>query len=323
MIYFIFGLQTASIKSRIKKISKNSLSEIDEMNFVKFDGTQTLVQEWVDEATFMPLGYDRKVISVENCYFLNKTKTKNKIESDQDYEKLIDYIEHPNESTDLILSVVSNELDEKSEIVKLLRKKSNVIQIAEPDKNQWRDYVKMYCLDQLKMKIDKDALIELGDRTATDVALFQNNAKKLALYKDHITYEDVCLMVQRPLEENAFQIFNNLLNERNMDAVKIYRDLRVSNTEPVYLISMLGNQFRLLHEVKYLAAKRMSDDEIGKELGIKPIRVTIMKKSIYSISEKTIIKTLEQLYELDLNIKSGANDRFYAFELFLINFVKE
>ena len=76
MIYFIFGLQTASIKSRIKKISKNSLSEIDEMNFVKFDGAQTLVQEWVDEATFMPLGYDRKVISVENCYFLNKTKTK-------------------------------------------------------------------------------------------------------------------------------------------------------------------------------------------------------------------------------------------------------
>lgn len=324
MIYFIFGLQSASIKARIKKISKQSLDFIDEMNFAKFDGSQTLIQDWVDEATFIPLGYDKKVISVENCYFLQKSKGKNKIESEQDYDKLINYLKFPNESTDLILSVVSNELDEKSELVKLLRNKSNVIQIAEPDKNQWRDYVRMYCVDQLKMKIDKDALIELGDRTATDVALFQNNAKKLALYKDHITYEDVCLMVQKPLEDNVFQIFNHLLNGHNAEALSIYRDLRVSNTEPVYLINVLANQFRLLQQIKYLYSfKKMSDEEIAKELGIKPIRVSIIKKNIFSISDKTLRKTLDDLFALDSNIKSGTIDRFYAFEMFLINFIKE
>ena len=323
MIYFIFGLQSASIKARIKKIVKQSLEFVDEINFGKFDGAQVNVQDWVDEAAFMPLGYDKKVISVENCYFLKKTKGKNKIESDQDYSKLIEYLEHPNDSTILIMSVVSNELDEKSELVKLLRSKSNVIQIAEPDKNQWKDYVRMYCIDHLKMNIDKDALIELGDRTATDVALFQNNAKKLALYKDHITYDDVCLMVQRPLEENVFQIFNHLINGHNRDALSIFRDLRVTNTEPVYLISVLANQFRLLQQVKFLASKKMSDEEIAKELGIKTIRVTILKKNIYTISEKTIRNTLEQLFELDSNIKSGTIDRLYAFEMFLINFIKE
>ena len=323
MVYFIFGLQSASIKSRIKKIVKQSLDFVDEMNFVKFDGSQTNVQDWVDEATFMPLGYDKKVISVENCYFLMKTKGRNKIESEQNYDKLVDYLEHPNDSTVLIISVITDTLDEKSELVKLLRSKSNVIQIAEPDKNQWKDYVRMYCIDHLKMNIDRDALIELGDRTATDVALFQNNAKKLALYKDHITYDDVCLMVQRPLEDNVYQIFNHLLNGRNGDALSIYRDLRVSNTEPIYLIGVLANQFRTLQQVKYLASKKMSDEEIAKELGIKTIRVTIMKKSIYSISEKVIRKTLDQLFELDCNIKSGTIDRLYAFEMFLINFIKE
>ena len=323
MIYFIFGQQTASIRSRIKKIAKAALPFMDEMNFVKYDGSQVVCQEWVDDASFMALGYDNKVVSVENCYFLGKEKGKNKIESEQDYGKLIEYINHPNDSTDLILSVVASTLDEKSEIVKLLKQKANIIQISEPDKKQWKEYVKMYCLEHLNMNIDHDALIELGDRTATDVALFQNNAKKMVLYKDHITYEDVIKLVPRPLEENTFVIFNHLLSRRNGDALKTFGDLRVSNIEPITLVSMLGNQFRLLGQVKFLASKRMSDEEIAKELGIKPVRVSILKKSIYSISDKTIVKTLEQLFDLDMNIKSGLVDRFYAFEMFLINFVIE
>lgn len=323
MIYFIFGQQSASIKSRINKIAKNALPVIDFLSFVKFDGSQTPCQEWIDEATYMPIGCDKKVVSVENCYFLNKEKGRHSVESEQNYDKLIDYIKNPNESTDLIISVITSSLDEKSEIVKLLRANANVIEIKEPDKNQWKEYVRLHCIEHLKMKIDNDALIELGERTATDVALFQNNAKKLALYKNHITYDDVLKMVPRPLEENSFLIFNHLLARRNADAVNVYRDLRVNNVEPITLVTMLGNQFRTLSQVKFLVTKKTNDEEIAKELGIKPVRVTILKKSIHLISEKTIIKTLEQLFELDMNIKSGHFDRFYAFEMFLINFVIE
>ena len=67
----------------------------------------------------------------------------------------------------------------------------------------------------------------------------------------------------------------------------------------------------------------MSDEEIAKELGIKPIRVSIIKKNIFSISDKILRKTLDDLFTLDSNIKSGTIDRFYAFEMFLINFIKE
>lgn len=323
MIYFIYGQQSASIRSRIKKITKGSLNFTDDMNFVKFDGSQVTCQTYVDEALFMPLGYDNKVISVENCYFLSKEKGRHKIESEQEYDELIEYIKQPNDATDLILSVVSLNIDEKNEIVKLLRKNANVIEIKEPDKKQWKEYVRMYCLDHLKMNIDNDALIELEERCATDVALFQNNAKKLALYKDHITYEDVIKMVPKPLEEKTFLIFNHLLANRNADAIQVLRDLEVTNVEPITLITMLGNQFRTLSQLKYLVSQKMSDDDIAKELGIKPVRVTILKKNIYTISEKTIVKTLEQLFELDMNIKSGLIDRFYAFEMFLINFVIE
>ena len=115
-------------------------------------------------------------------------------------------------------------------------------------------------------------------------------------------------------------MFNYLLSGQNEKAVALFRDLQVTNTEPVTLISMLGNQIRLLNEVVFLLKKGYTEDEVAKELSIKPIRVQILRKQMYSMSEKAIHKALDDLFDLDLQIKSGQVDRFYAFELFLINF---
>ena len=79
MIYLIAGKQNIRLKSQMKNIVKKSIKEIDTMNFVKFDATSTLVQEIVDEANYLPLGYDNKAVIVDNCYFLLKEKGKNKI----------------------------------------------------------------------------------------------------------------------------------------------------------------------------------------------------------------------------------------------------
>ena len=320
MIYLIYGNQTPSIKSRIKKIIKEILPENDEMNLVKFDASNVLVQEWIDEANYVPLGYDHKIVIAENCYFLLKSKPKNKIESEQNYGELMNFLLHPSEECDLILTVPSLAISTTSDIYQQIKETGKIIEIPDLDQNGWKDGVRRYCLENAQLKIDKDALNELADRTAGDVALLQTSVAKLSLYTDHVTYEDVVLMVVRPLEDNAFLIFNHLISGNNADAVKLFRDLRVSNVEPVTLISMLGNQFRLLNQVFYLYKNGRSEEEIAKELNIKPGRAYILRKNTSLISEKAIHRTLNELFELDLQIKSGLVDRFYAFELFLINF---
>lgn len=323
MIYLIYGNQTASIKNRIKKISKTSLEEIDEMNYVRYDGSNVLIQEWIDDVNYLPLGYDKKVVVVENCYFLQKPKPKNKLESEQNYSSLLNFLQSPSEECDLILTVSTLSIDTKNDLFNIIKEKGKIIEIPDLDQSGWKEGVKKYCVENLKLKIDQDALIELADRTAGDVALLQNSANKLALYTDHIKYEDVVLMVTRPLDDNAFQIFNYLIQGKNVDALHLFRDLRVSNVEPVTLISMLANQFRLLNQVVFLAKNGVENEEIAKQLGIKTIRVQILRKNIFSISEKNIEKTLDTLFDLDLKIKSGQVDRFYAFELFLINFKRD
>ena len=323
MIYFVYSNQGPSLKSQIRKIGESFLGseKPDELNFVKLDGHNVNVQDAVDECKYVALGYEKKVVSLENCYFLLKPKPRNKIESDQNYKELLDYIEENSEDTDacLILSVASSSIDEKSDIYKALKEKAKVVPIADPDEKGWNEGVRAY-LAKHNVVIDRDAAMELAERTSGDLGLLQNSVQVLTLYTDHIRYKDVILMVNKPLDDNAFLIFNLLLDNKNAEAVSLFRDLKVQNVQVATLISQLGNQFRLLSEVSYLSRKRMSKEDIASELKIKPGRVYILSKLLPLISDKTIKETLDTLYQLDLDIKSGLVDRNYGFELFLLKF---
>ena len=326
MIYLISGKQNIRLKSQMKSIVKKSLKEIDPMNFVKFDGSLTLIQDIVDEANYIPLGYDFKAVIVDSPYFLLKEKSRNKIESDQDYDKLKNYLANPNPDCDLIFlaNTSDSDIDKKNEVVQLIEKNGQVVTLSEPKQEQWTEVVKHYFQEKWpEVTVDSDAVNELARRTDGDYASLFNNGSKLALYTDHIRFADVTMMVTRPLEENAFMLFNYLVDDKNMDAVTLYRDLKSNNVEPVTLISMIANQFRLLNRVSYLARHGYAPEDIAKELNINPVRAKILRKNSYVISAKRIMQTLEDLYQLDLQIKSGLVDRYYSFELFLINFKRK
>ena len=298
MIYLISGKQNIRLKSQMKSIVKKSIGEIDAINFVKHDASLTPVQEIVDDANYLPLGYDHKAVVVDNPYFLLKEKGRNKIESDQNYQELIDYVNHPDESCDLIFLVNTSDsdIDKKNEIYQAIEKNGQVIVLDEPKENQWYEVVAHYFKEKWpNTKIDNDAVNELSRRTEGDYASLFNNGSKLALYTDHIRYEDVTLMVTRPLEENSFLLFNYLLENKNIEAVNLYRDLKNSNTRPETLIPMIANQFRLLNRVSYLSKKHYETDAIASELAINPIRAKILRKNSMIISQKRSDRVLEEL----------------------------
>ncbi len=324
MICLIYGSQIATIKTREKKLVNEFLEESDEFNFVRFNGMETPIQDIVEECSYLALGYDKKVVICEDAYFLSKPKPKTSIESIQDYDKLKKYLEKDNPDTVLIFTLICNSIDKSNEFVSLIFNNplNREYELTEPTKEEYVTYVMSHFKTRLNCQITREAADELIARVGNDLVSFQNNANKLAAYKkgETITYEDVCLLVSRPLEENAFQIFNSLIRKKNGQALSIYRDLKVTNVEPVTLISMLSNQFRTLNQVIYLVKNKYSDQDIAKELSLSPVRAKILHDNIKFISGDAINRTLEDLYNLDLNIKSGNYDRFYMFELYLTNF---
>ena len=317
MLYLIYGNQPFTIQHRFKSIAKEVLGTPDEMNYVKLDATEVSLQAIIDEATLTPLGYDSKVVVVENCNFLVKeTKT---LKESKEYKEFLSYLKNIDEMTTLILTVYESDIDKKGSVINIVNEVGKVLCLGQVSEDQWLDYV-YSLIKKSGAEIDKDAASELARRTGGDVALLRNTVNKLILYTPHITYADINLMVVKPLEENVFLIYNNLISKKEDFAIKVYRDLVEQNIEPVRIISTLANQFRLLHEVKYLVSQRMNNKDIADTLKIKETRAAVIARQVYSIDEKKIRRTLDELFNLDYQIKSGQVDRYYALEMFLIKF---
>ncbi|MDD4584438.1 MAG: DNA polymerase III subunit delta, partial [Bacilli bacterium] len=155
-------------------------------------------------------------------------------------------------------------------------------------------------------------------RVGTDLVDVINEVDKISLYSNKIDENIIKNLVAIPLEKSEFGIANALINHDNSTALSIYRDLRTQNVEPIYLISVMGSQIRFLYQVSYLYNLGKNEIEIADELGVKTSRVAVNLRKIGSVTLEGMLKTLNDLSQLDFKIKSGKIDRFQGLELFLI-----
>ncbi|MFA5421540.1 MAG: hypothetical protein WC344_01925 [Bacilli bacterium] len=97
MIFLIAGPQSPMVKKQLSRLLEERLGAIDDFNLSRLDGRDVLAQDIAFEASMLPIGTMRKAVVVENPYFLLKEKGKNKIDKEQDYAALIEFIAQPNE----------------------------------------------------------------------------------------------------------------------------------------------------------------------------------------------------------------------------------
>ena len=314
MNYILYGEQFPMIKKRLSKILKERLGEPDSFNVVKFDLDETDPNEIVGEAELLPLGYDRKAVVVDHCSFLGNGGNK---ELREIFTKLI---QNSSDEIDLILIHRSATIDDKLPLVQEVKEKGQIFNFVNLKKDDWPVFIKKYFKDH-NVEIEPAAVNELASRIDGDLYRFMNEAQKLTLYKDKITVADVALMVSKPIEDDVFQISNALMRGDNATALSIYRDLRkIDYRATETLIPMLGTQFRFISQVCFLDEKGLEKGQIAKQLGTSEVRVSIALKNSRYLSRTMIAHALDDLYQLDYNIKSGQIDRYYGFELFLINF---
>ena len=314
MICIIYGEQYPMIRSNLAKVLKDCLKQPDDFNTVKIDFDNSCIEEIIQEACLLPLGYDRKAVVVDNASFLTKEG------KEEDKKKLLECIKETPDEINLIFILRSEKIDKENIIVSYIEEHGSILELLNPSKEQWPVYVKKYFAKR-NVEIEPAAVNELVLRVDGDTNRFINEADKLCLYKDKITLSDVLLMVAKPLEDDAFQMSNALFKGDNSLALSIYRDLKLLGAKATdALIPMLAAQFRFISEVCFLDVRGLDKGEIARQLGVKEGRVAIALKNSKYLNRRQIAHALDDLYLLDSQIKSGQIDRSYGLELFLINF---
>ena len=309
MLFVIYGIYKSVIVKNSKTITKKILGDdINDLNFKKINYSDVTIQEIESELSFLPFGYDKKVVLIENCEGILKEK---------EIDNLFALINENDDLIDVVLTMNVNKINQKF-FEKIVNKK--IIEIKELTDGEWDKYIVQY-LGKRNVTINNDAVSELKRRTGGNIESLINEMDKISNFSNHIILEDVKILVNEPLNENSIELLNYLIENKKEKALEMYKDLILKNNDPIYLISMLSSQLKFLNLVMYLHKyEKRTKDEIASILKVSSGRIYYTLKSIRNISQQTIDDSFDRLYKLDKEIKLGYVDKYIGFELFILNF---
>ena len=320
MIYLIYGTQPVKIKNRIKKVIKEFFGneEVDHNSIYDLDLDTDTIFNVLDEINQFSLTSPKKIINVKNAKIF-ESQLKNKF-SKKEIDEIINCLSNIDVDTCVIFSLNASKVSTTNEIYKIINKDGKIFQFKEITKEEWPSVAKDY-FSKRGITLDDETIEELVNRTNLDVSFFINEAEKLILYKgNQISLQDIKDLVPNSLETDSFKVLNALLEGNKSQALKVYNDLRIKNIEVITLIYMITSSLIYALNVKNLQKMGKSNDEIAKETGSSPGRVFITNRNFKKYSIDFLLNTISKLNELDRKIKHSEIDRFYGFELFILNF---
>ncbi len=310
-VYAFYGDESFLIDEEIKKIiEKHPNSEV-----IKYDLEESSLNLLLEDALSLSLFNEHKIIIGSNANFLSASDTKGKV--NQNVEDLLKYIDNPNDTSTIIFTLSTN-IDKRKKIVKQLLSKS----IVKECNKLTVDNAVLFAKDifsKANFQVGYSALNKLVHKTGNNLYLLNSECNKLMIYKNEekkIELDDVDQMVERYDIDNLFALTDAVVKKDINEALSLYQELLKRNEEPIKIIVIIANQFRLIFQVKRLKSKGLSDSEIASELVVHPYRVKLAKET--NLSEKELLKYLTTLADLDEQIKTGKINKDVGLELFLL-----
>jgi len=302
------------LKRQLNQYVSEAIEEKNEFNYLSFDFIENSLDEILDALETPTFFGDKKVVVCKNPYFINNAKVKLPFEND--LEKLDKYLANSNPTSDLIIVCGKEYYNAKSKFISKCNELGiEVENLLFEKESEFNDYG-LRLIRSSQIDIDDDAIDMLFKRCFPDVVRLEKEIAKLYLFGGYVDIEVIKTFVARPMEDDVFELSNAILAKKSHDIMRIYNDLKLTKTEPITLVALLANQFRLMLQVSILS-KTMREKDIAEKLGVHPYRVTIAMQKVGMFGVETIKDNLVKLADLDRKIKNGEADRYIDFELFL------
>lgn len=316
MLYLFAANEYALVEKVIRKTVDALLPERNAFNYVRYDMRETPFSEIIEDALSYAFDSSVRVIVIDHASVLTTSNEKS-INKDIPDEQ-IDLLSRLSEDTHLIFIARSSQINPKHKIIKFIENNGKITVEKDIDKNDWQRFVRAYFAKE-NLPIDDEVASELLSRV-TNLGSFLQEAEKLAIYGERVTLPLVEELVTPLLEENSFALVNAFISGDKAKTIKIYQDFKVQNQEPVAFIAQVGNQFRTYAQIYICHEEGMTNEEIAIFLKIHPYRVKLAMDQRRRTSLEEVFNILLALADLDYKIKSGQIDRFYGFEMFLLNY---
>ncbi len=309
MVYLLYGEFESDIEKYIDKLVKDN--NIDTK--VVYNYKDTSIEDVVEECSYTDLFGNKKMVILNDCTFLTGKDT---LESDL----MGKYLDNPNKDVILVFKIVTDKLDERKKLVKTIKSVAIVKEFKLLDEKNLDSYIKNY-FESLEFKIDSLSINEIVSRLSSNTKVIDSELDKLYLYKLNdktIELEDVKKVITRYEDNTIFKLVDAVVKRDKEKIFYLYKELLNNKEEPIMILTMLANQFRLMYQAKVLYNDGLSFKDIASKLKEHPYRVQLAIQNSNNLSKKELKNIIQKLAETDYQIKTGIMDKEKALEIFFL-----
>lgn len=284
-------------------------------NITSFDMNNASIEDILLEAGYFSMFEEEKFIIVRNANFFGSGKL-----NEKDSESLIKYLENPNSLTSIIF-ICNEKLDARKKLTKLLKEKYEIISIPALKYYEVENRVVKY-LQKLNYKIDPETVKYIVSNSLNNYDLVMNEVEKIILYYNEpcfIKRQDVENIISKSINTNNFLFVDALIDGDLEKSLALLNDLKTMKVEPTVLISLIARDIRIMLNIKILLEQNKREYEILNELKLMDWQLEKYLKKVFPYKKKELEEWLVKLTELDLKIKSGKLDKYYALELLILD----
>lgn len=321
-VYLVTGSDNYQV-NQAKEIFINQIpKEEKDFNVGIYDMETTPLSVALEDANSAPFFGEKRLVLINNPYFLTGDSKKNVIEHNVD--ELIEYLMNPSLDTILVILANYEKLDSRKKIVKQLKTKAIMVDAQPLNETEVRVQVNQLCQNK-GYQINKDAVDQLLYLTDNNLTKVMNEMKKLlisAVQDKVITLEMVKNLVNKSLEQNVFDLVEFVLEKKVDDALELYHELIEQKEEPIMINAILISQFRLFLQVKILQKHGYAQGNIAEALRVHPYRVKLAMQNARKFKYEDVRDAYLGLEKNEEDLKSAKVNPELLFQLFLFKFIE-
>jgi len=317
-----------------EKLAKDDPAMAD-LNTTILDGRQLAPGELRHACDTIPFMADRRLVIVQGLLGRLAASRRKKKDAKLDPDKepawkrsflaeLGDYLPDLPPTTRLIL-VETRTLPPSHPILKLARtmgedKGAFVVPFALPKDGGLPNWIRRRTSDK-GGEISHEAVVMLAALVGRDLRLLDQEIEKLLVYTDgqQITGDDVQALVSRAREASIFDLVDSIGLRQTGRALRLLHQMLDDLAAPLYLLSMIARQIRILIQISELQCQGLGEREIATRLKLHPFVTKKGLAQVQNFDRAQLEDAHRRLVETDWSIKTGKTEDVLALDLLVVD----
>ena len=285
-------------------------------NIIKYNALESNIDNILEEASYVSLFDDEKIIIIKNANYFGKEKI-----NEKESEKLLSYLKHPYDKTTLIFTTYES-VDKRKSITKYIIDNYELIDIKAPKNYELiaesKRILANYSVDDKTIKYIVDACLGNYDLIINET----NKIKDYFKTGTKITMEMAKEIISSNIDDNVFKFVDSVIKKDLRTSLKFLEEYLSLKGDVLQLINMLLREYRLMLIYLILREKKKSQIELLSELKLQDWQLKKVIQEASNYHQEDIKDCILKLGEMDYQIKSGGQDKNLAIQSFLIDIME-